>query len=125
MRFRRLSVRTPGPIMITLFGIPIPLAFILAPALVIVLVAMAASYVMMRFSDLSGLGLKLASVLLTELIVALILSAMLFASSRNLLHPEDKVGFSFAVFYAAIAFAISFVVAIPSVYFAIEHLFRR
>lgn len=111
--------------MISLFGIPIPLAFVLVPALVIGLVATTASYAMVRFSDLSGLSLKLASFLLTELIVALILAAMLFASSRNLHHPEDKVGFSFALFYAAIALTVSFAVAIPSVYLATEHLFRR
>lgn len=110
--------------MITLFGIPVPLVFVLVPLVLVSAIAVGVTYAAHRLTDLSGLGLVLTSIAVTEAIVTAILLVMLFASSRNLTNPEDRNGFAFAAFFAALALAVSFAASIPTVLLTLRIIHR-
>ena len=93
----------------------ISLPLVAVPAIVIVALALATTFVLHRFGGLSGLRLVLVSGLATELVVTVILAALLFASQQNLHNGEDRMAASHAAFYLAAIWLLGVVVTVPTV----------
>lgn len=74
---------------------------------------------------MTSLGLKAASVLVTQIIITAFLACMLAHVSETLRSPDHRAGFYYAVFYSGVMWVFGLVTTVLSAQVTVAWLRRR